>query len=204
MTKRFISSVFIVVFALVFSGFAFAEGDEPSAKEMARKTRLMMHDLMQELSEVEKKHFYMAYSSYNLIQTVRIVQDDVSKAIGSCGENNSEMEADLEDRFALWNDAINPLLQEAGGNLNNMILAQAYAPSKDIEAIFAMLDKTRQETNSQINKIPVTTPEACRYLLEKMNETQSRMISLLKSALVSFPKAFPETPSSPVQDGDGE
>ncbi len=159
---------------------------------------------MENIGPQEQQHFYMAYNNYNLIETVKIVQKDVSSAVDGCGENDPDMERALKGRFAAWNDAINPVLEEAKGHLDNMVVAQDYAKPDNIREIFDSLDETRKRTDARIDKIPVTTKEACEFLLGKMDETQDSMVSLLSSTLVSMPQTFQEQPQEEEPEKEEE
>ncbi len=161
-------------------------------KESAEKTFGKVTGMMMSLEEHEQKHFFLAYTNYNLIETVKVVQGDVKKAINKCGENNPDMKGSLDARFKAWNKAVNPLIKEAEGNYKNMLVAQDYASKKELKDIFNSVDETREKTYDQIEKIPVTTPEACQYLINKMDETEESMLSILRSTLVSAPKILEE------------
>ncbi|MCB1532845.1 MAG: hypothetical protein KDJ35_08245 [Alphaproteobacteria bacterium] len=154
----------------------------------AEETFTKINDLMSRLEEREKQHFFLAYTNYNLIQTVKVVQTDVGTAIDKCGENNPDMKTDLDARFKNWNGDLSPLIKEAEGKFKNMLIAQDYAPQKELKDIFKSVDNTRDKTHNQIEKIPVTTPEACQYLLSKMDETQENMNNILRSTLINFPQ----------------
>lgn len=160
-----------------------------TAQEKAIKTshRLLV-DLVKKFSPEEQKHFFVAYHNYNLISTAEIVRQDVKTAVTKCGENNPDMEEEITTRFKTWDDAVNPALNEARVNLDNMIIAQKYATKKEINKVFASLSETRERTDARFDKVPVTTPEACSYLLGKMDETQSNLLTLIRSTLVSFPQ----------------
>lgn len=152
----------------------------------------MTNKLTEGLSEREQKHFYMIYTNYNLIATVDMVEGDVSKAVKECGKNNPDMKEAMDARFSEWQAALKPVMEEASANIDNMVAVQEYAKLAAIKKIFKALDKTRVKVNNQVEKIPVTTPEACDYLRNKMDETQESMLNILKSTLISFPQAFPE------------
>ena len=144
----------------------------------------------------------MAYTSYNLIETVKIVQRDVSNAVDGCGNENPDMKNLMTQRFSAWNDAVNPVLEEASGHLDNMVIVQDYADPKDLRAIFTSADRAREHTNARIDKIPVTTKEACEFLLSKMDETQASMVALLRSTLISVPQVFEKTGGGNSVTGD--
>lgn len=198
MAKRYFYIVLIFTFFVVspLQTYAQQEGQDEAAlqeqTEAAQAVYDMTSELMKKLEERDQQHFFMTYSNYNLIETVKVVRGDVSNAINECSKNNPDMESELRGRFQAWNGAVDPLLDEAKGNLNNMVIAQDYVPEKDIRAIFNAIDTARKETSARMEKVPVTTQEACEYLLEKMDETQESMVSILRSTLVSFPQTFPD------------
>jgi hypothetical protein len=145
------------------------------------------------LSPEEQKHFFLIYNNYNLIGTVKMVQTDVGNAVKACGDANPDMKDAMSTRFGKWNDAVNPVIKEAQGNVDNMVIAQEYAKPADIKKVFKGLDKTRTLANKQIEKTPVTTKDACEYLLNTMDDTQENFVQLLRSTLVSAPVALPVT-----------
>lgn len=167
---------------------------KPDINPAVKKINFMLNDLVKKMDEEEKKHFYLGYSNYNLQGTVKMVQADVKNAIEACGKNNPDMKPKLNERYKTWDAAIAPVMKQSEANLDNMINAQDYAPKKDILAVFKQVDDAREKSESQIEKIPVTTPEACEYLINKMDETQNSMLSLLRSTLLTVPQAFGDEP----------
>jgi len=167
--------------------------EKPSA-ETKQSLEQIRQDMFKKLGEIsdklegaEKHHFNVAYNNYSLISTVRTVQKDVGGAITACGENNPDIKDKLDTRFKQWNDTVNPVMSEAQGHLDNMVLVQTYAPAKDIRGVFKVMDDARDKAETEIKKIPVTTPEACQYLLDKMDETQENMVKILRLTLTSHP-----------------
>lgn len=208
--NKFFSCFILSLFLIIFSGAAHAEGPndaqalkaaqkelneqmEIAAQERraaAEKTYLQVSDLLLSLSEFEQHHFLIAYTNYNLIETVKVVQKDVSTAIDKCGENNPDMKGALQDRFGEWNKALKSPLKDAEAAFKNMLIAQDYASKKQLDEVFSSVDLARSKTFDQIEKIPVTTPEACQYLLSKMDETQDNMLNILKTAANGIPGAL--------------
>lgn len=158
----------------------------------AEETFGKINSIMLTLSEREQQHFFLAYNNYNLLETVKVVKEDVGKAIDKCSENNPDMKDALNDRYKDWTKAIDPMLKESKAVFDNMMLAQEYISKKEQKEVFGLVDKTRDKTNNQIEKIPVTTPEACEYLMSKMDETQDNMLKILRSTLVTFPQLYRE------------
>ena len=206
MTKTSFMIFITFILLTIFSGSSFAESKDSNNEAIetvnnpaltaqsnsSQKTFSMLRELMNKIDKQEQRHLFMIYNNYNLIEAVKTVQTDISKTITDCSQNNPDMKNRLEKRFALWDSAVTPVLEEAKGHLNNMVIAQSYAKSKDIKAIFTSIDKTRKDTAARLDKVHVTTKDACEFLLGKIDETQDTMISLLKSTLINAPQTYQE------------
>jgi hypothetical protein len=98
------------------------------------------------------------------------------------------MKDKLQARYNAWDQDVGAVIKEAGAQVDNMVAAQEYAKPAEIRKVFKALDARRTKTESQITKIPVTTPEACQFLHDKMDETQASLTNLLRSALITAPQ----------------
>jgi hypothetical protein len=144
--------------------------------------------IAESLKPEEQKHFFMLYSNYNIIGTVKMVQGDVDHAVEACGKENPDLKEGMDVRLKEWHSAIDPVIEEAEANVDNMVLAQEYTKPAQIQKVFKGLDKTRTLAGKQVEKTPVTTKDACEYLQEKMSDTQANFIRLLRSTLVTAPQ----------------
>lgn len=186
--KKFASIAFAGALVFASSGVSLAEdAQQASEGEAKNKVLLAAEEFMADMDDLSKRHFGVLYGNYNLIQVVETVQDDVEAAVEACGDANPDMEEPLETRFDAWNDAVNPVLKEADANVKNMILAQDYANPREIRKFLGVVDDAREDKDDEVEKIPVTSPEACQSLLEKMDETEANMVKLLQMTLVSLP-----------------
>jgi ABC-type transporter Mla subunit MlaD len=149
-------------------------------------------ELTMDLDANDRRHFYTLYNNNNLISTVKYVRDHIGDAIDACSENNPDMEEALRARYKEWTDAVNEKLGEAEGQVDNMVLAQEYASDGDLNEILKQADDLRAKTQENVERIPVTSPEACEYLLNKMDETQANMLRFLSAVLVAMPQAMDE------------
>ncbi len=162
-------------------------------EKAAEKARAALRDISSDIKqETAAKHFYMMYQNYNLIGTVKVVQEDVGNAINQCGVSNAGMKEKLMQRYEDWNNAVTPVVQEAQANVDNMIIAQDYTDPAKIRKAFKALDDARAATNASVDKRPVTSEKACKDLLEKMEDTQKNLVTLLRQTLVSFGRMHPE------------
>ncbi len=203
MPYRVIAFMFIAVLLVAFPVISKAqdsaapkqeeqtEDDPARAKSKALQDK--MTSLMRTLSQEEANHFIVMYTNYNVYSMVKAVENDVGNAIGGCGENNPGMKEDLEKRFEGWQKSVGSSLKEADANIKNLALAQTYLPQAEIQEFFAMIDEVRSYNSSRFETTPVTTPEACEFMLSKMDETEQSMQQLLQVALASYPNVLRKT-----------
>lgn len=192
---------------------AAAEKAKEQAEEMpplkapspaVKKLNEAVAGITQPLDGKNRAHFYMMYNNHNLISTVKRVKGDVSNAIDACSKENPEMENDLRERYGVWQTAVDEQLEAAQASVDNMIIAQDYVDEKKVHDVMKQADDLREETLRQTERIPVTSKEACEYLLNKMDETQKNLVTLLRSTLVSVPQAMEESNIAPEDLEDQE
>ena len=145
-----------------------------------------------DLDSNNRRHFYTLYNNNNMIRTVEYVRGQIGNAIDACSKNNPDMEEKLRERYEQWTDAVNAKLSDAEAQVENMVLAQDYASEDDINTVLEQANELRAKTQENVERIPVTSPEACEYLLNKMDETQANMESYLDSVLVAMPRSMDE------------
>ena len=175
-----------VLLALCIAKAAIAQ--EEAATQQRNEIFEKITAISKDLKPEEASHFEAIYTNYGLINTVRTVQSEISKGIKACGQENPAMKPSLDKDFSEWNAAVNPMIGEAKGHLDNMVLAQDYADKEDIKQIFTLMEDTRKQTQNQTDKTPVTTHEACEYLQTTLTQTQETMLGLLRQTLISLPQ----------------
>ena len=180
---------FSVISLSVFSAPVMAE-DEAVKDEETMSVAERMSEFTKDFDEPSKRHFYALYGSYNLIKVVEDVQEQVENAIDKCIEANPDMKDALKTRYTDWDEAIEPIMEEAEANVDNMIKVQDYAKAREVRKVLKFTAKLRKKTAGDVEKYPVTSPEACEYLRAKMDETEDNLTSLLRSTLVSLPQSL--------------
>ena len=185
-------------------GYAHAQDGEAALTDEQQKAKDLMkaqNDALQErlnsvmntLDQAQLTHFMVMYTNYNMFSVVKAVREDVGGAVGGCAKNNPDMADELNNRFARWEGSVGSSMKEVDDNIKSMSLAQDYISQNDLSAIFGMVDETRALNSSQFEKTPVTTPEACEFMMSKMDETQENMIRLLSGTLQSYPNMLRKT-----------
>ncbi len=170
----------------------------PGMKDLQKSIGKMTMDM----DGLQRRHFFMIYNNNNIISAVKTVRTDVKNAVAACGKNNPDLQKPLDLRFADWESTVSGLLEKAEANRDGLIAAQDYAKPEAIRAINKKADELREETQMKIEKTPVTTKEACDYLLNKMTETQDALSNLLRQTLITFPQALQNDPTYLEEEAD--
>ena len=165
-----------------------AQSDE--AKSLAMQVREGIEEFTKDLNRSEKRHFGVIYGNYNLIKVVERIREDVGNAVDACGDENPDIKEEAETRYKAWTEAIDPVLKDAEANVGNMIVAQEYARPRKFDTFFKLVEKARNAHDKDVEKVPVTTLEACQTMIEKMDDTQENLTELLTDTLVSLPHAL--------------
>ena len=143
---------------------------------------------MKTLDLHQAQHFMVLYSNYSVYSMVKAVRDDVKNAADQCAENNKDMKAELNKKFDEWDASVVPTMEQADKNIQSMALAQSYIPQSELKVIYLLVDQARAENSSRFETTPLTTPEACEFMMSKMDETAKSMNLLLQSTLISYPQ----------------
>lgn len=164
--------------------------EEVSEKEeKAMSVREKVADFIQDFDDASEQHFLALYGSYNMISVVEGVQEQLGDAVEQCVDANPDMKEALTTRYEEWNAAINPVLEDARGNVDNMIAVQEYTKPRKIRKLLKFVDKKRKN-DRDVETFPVTSVEGCEYMRKKMSDTQTNLTRLLESTLVSLPQAL--------------
>ncbi len=213
MLQRFLTLSFFLMSLICFgfSGLSYAqdeapqeqpaqdpesEKDDPDNADAKKKSDVLRETVMGKmtaLDQSEMKHFMTIYANYNILSTVKAVGDDVKGAVDACATNNPEMADDLNARYDKWKQNVGVKIDESQANIDNMVLAQTYIPQSEIQSIFGQVDEMRAINSSNFEKTPVTTPEACEFMLSKMDETEENMKYMLVLTLKSYPDMLKKT-----------
>ena len=191
MFLRFSAFLFLLCVPLSPAYAAEDPADPVKAQNEALQSRVA--GLMQTLTADQARHFMVMYANYNIYSMVQAVRADIGRAVEACAENNADMADTLHNKFDTWKKSVGDTMEEADANIQNLALAQTYIPESDLKALFKQVDDVRALNSSRFEKIPVTTPEACEFMLSKMDETQDNMNKMLRATLISYPNMLQKT-----------
>lgn len=207
-----LGKVFLYTSALIigFHGYAHAQEAEatpaPAAQQesaenvderpLAKDHKELLSrvvDVSSKLDQAQASHFFVMYSNYSIISMVKNVEKDIGEAVKKCGDEHASMKSKVDSRFTKWQETVHAAMTEAQGNMDNMAQAQDYMSQSDLKHIFTLIDNTRLEADSRFQRVPLTTPEACEYMLTQMDESEVTMDKILRATLASYPAVLQKT-----------
>ena len=193
MVLRILPLIFLFILSL---GLTPSFAEEKATEPVKVKTEILqgkVSDLMKTLDMAQARHFMTMYANYNIYSMVKAVREDVHQAVEACADNNKNMADKVRNKFSRWDDSVGGTMKEADANIQNLALAQTYLPQSELKSIFSLVDEVRAVNSSRFEKTPVTTPEACEFMISKMDETETSMNSLLQATLISYPNMLQKT-----------
>lgn len=166
------------------------QGAPSENEEIVKKTKALrdqVSDKMRSLEYADLQHFIVMYTNYTIYSMVKAVSDDVQNAVQECKNNNRDMSDALDEKWSQWQGGVKPTMEKSYSNIENLMLAQTYMSQAEVKALFNQVDETRAENSSRFETTPVTTSQACEFMMSKMDETKVSMNSMLQSTLMSYP-----------------
>jgi len=140
--------------------------------------------LIDPLSDKDLESFYLLRMKYAYISGVRVAEHDIGNAVKSCGEKNPGIKDKMDSRFKQWQGAINPILDTADKTLDREIDSQKIVDAKKVRNVFNLQKTASEHSDKQVTKTVITTEDACEDLLDSMDDTEDRMISILQDTLL--------------------
>lgn len=188
MSLRFILAVLSLVLLFNFSALAAEKVDEKkdSKKEVTPITEWIEAEnkLLATLPIENQKVFFIMRNKHSVIRTINVVHRDIKNAVKSCGKENPDLKKEMNTRLGEWEDSVFPILKEAEKFMKLELKEQKAFYESDYKHITNLNDKAYNFSESKVEKKPVTTKEACRSLVESMDNTEDKLIGLLQSILL--------------------
>ncbi len=142
------------------------------------------NNLIAPLNEGQKETIFILRNKHSVIRAIGVAKRDIGNAIKSCGAKNPDMKQEMNDRFSQWKNAVDPIIKTAQKQFKADVNAQKIVKPSDFLNVMALNDKAFDYDDKKIQKIPVTTKEACQGLLDSMNDTEDNMVQLLRQTLL--------------------
>lgn len=183
MHLRFLLSFFCLL--IVFAMPSIAQ-DKKATKEVTPITKWIEaeNELLATLPKENQKVFFIMRNKHSVIRTIDVVHRDIKNAVKACGKENKEMRADMSSRFKEWESAVLPIIKDAQKFLKRELKEQDAFHVTDYNHVTKLNDKAYTFSESKVEKQVVTTEQACRGLLNSMDDTEDKLISLLQDILL--------------------
>jgi hypothetical protein len=165
--------------------------ENPHVAKVEQKAR----ELIAPLSQGQMKDLFLLREGYGLIRSVEIVQRDIGRAVRLCGEDNPDLKEPMAARFRKWTDTVSPVLKDKMSTLQKAIDTQSFAKPDKIRGYFKALDDAATYAEKKFDKRVVTTPDACKSLLQSMNGTEKEISGIMSDLEV------PQFSPAPAHDG---
>jgi hypothetical protein len=185
MFVRFFIPVFC--FVLFFGAASYADDKKEEApKEKTPITKWIdaENELLASLPRENQKVFFILRNKHSVIRTIGIVHRDIKNAVKACGKENKNLKEEMNTRLKEWESSVLPIIKEAEKFLKRELKEQEAFHVSDYKHVTKLNDKAYKFSESKVEKTPVTTEEACRSLLESMDDTEDNLISLLQDILL--------------------
>ena len=140
--------------------------------------------LLDTLPKQNQKVFFVLRNKHSVIRTIGVVRRDIKNAVKACGKENKDLKKPMNARFKEWESAVLPILDEAEDFLKLELKEQEAFHISDYKHVTKLNEKAFKFSESQIQKTPVTSKEACESLLASMNDTEDNLINILQDILL--------------------
>jgi len=187
-------NIFMKLFLLTLALFFFLAtpsfaADDKASKEIAKETPITKwidaeNKLLDTLPRGNQDVFFIFRNKHAVIRSINVVERDIKNAVKACGKENSDLKSPMNNRFKEWQNAVHPILTEAQKFLKQELKEQDAFHVSDYQYIMKLNDKAYEFSESKVEKTPVTTKEACEGLLNSMDMTEDKLVTLLQEVLL--------------------
>jgi len=179
---------FLILFfcLLVFVATPSFAQDKKEPKEVTPITKWIdaENELLDSLPKENQKVFFILRNKHSVIRTIDVVHRDIKSAVKACGKENKGIRKEMNARLKEWESAVLPVIKEAQKFLKRELKEQEAFHATDYKHVTKLNDKAYKFSESKVEKQVVTTEKACRGLLNSMDDTEDKLISLLQDILL--------------------
>ena len=204
--RPFIFSLSLIAAIAVCSSYTMAQEDaveappvkkeRPALIEMERYTA----DLLNGLTPDQAQYLYEIRVNFNSIYSVEIATGQVEDAVKACTKNNPDMKEDMNTRYKAWDSAIMDEKDKADKALKDAIKRQPFRPAARVNTLLKKVDAAFKERDALVERVPVSSAEACQRLLESMDDTQEQMVSFMQETTTSLDALSVEPKEADMQE----
>jgi hypothetical protein len=180
MTFRHCAALFFLL--LFIPSFSYAQEKSKSPVDVWVEAENAM---IAPLNDDQKESVFILRNKHSIIRVIGVVERDIGNAVKACVEKNPDLKDRMETRFNQWKGAVLPIVETARKNLDKDIKAQSIVKPEEFKKVMKLNDKAFEYSDEQTIKTPVSEKSACEDLLSSMDDTEDRMITLLRETLLT-------------------
>lgn len=169
-----------LLLAILFFAVSPASAQDAEENPYLDELNTKVEALSEGLDDDQRQQLAVIRARHGVIRAVRVVRGDVGSAIEACGQANPDLEPKLEGRYAGWTGTIDPILSEADRSMENAYRNQTVTSEKEMRGLIKLTEQAFEQRDSRIQKVPVTSYEACEGLLVNMDKTEEDLVRLMK------------------------
>ncbi len=158
-------------------------------------------NISQTLGKQEIETLVHVKTNFGMLRAIRVAKADVQNATEACAKENASMADDISTRFSAWSDVLSPLIEGQEENMQKAISARFKDP-ESITNYLGMIDTAAAYAEKQIDKVPVTTLQACTALLNSMDTSEEGLSKALSEMTWPEEESAAETETSAVTEGE--
>jgi hypothetical protein len=147
----------------------------PYKEKMQQKAQ----QLSAALSEKEVQDLAVLLQSFGMVRSVRVAHDKVNNAVDKCAEANGDLKADITDRYKDWDGRLTPKIALQEKRMEDVLSSSRFAHAQDVRDYLDLIDDAAKYADEQQKTEVVTTPEACKSLMESMDKTGPVLAKIL-------------------------
>lgn len=162
--------------------------DNPHLKEMNDQAEALSKTLTKE----EAALLGQIRDNFGIIRSIEVARKSVKQAAAMCSEKNPDLKDEMTKHQKEWHENIGASLDRQQKSLDKSITKKRFADPKAIKTYFETIDNAARFADNDIEKTIVTSPEACKNLMNSMAETQKTITGMLDA--MTWPEDAPVEP----------
>lgn len=160
--------------------------DNPYFSELEIKSEA----LDQTLSEPEKQRLVQLRDAFGMLRSMELVKKSVARAVQACGEENPDIRDEMTTRFDRWKSKVEPVQEKQEAKLEQVLGKPYFEKPGLVKEYLETVDKAAHYADKQYDVNPLSDEKSCQRLIESMDETEDKLVSLLGDL------PWPEKPDS--------
>lgn len=164
----------------------------PHIQDMNAKAR----DLAATLTTEEIETLGLVRNNFEIINSIDYALEKVGQAVKLCADKNPELKDDIKKEHASFDGAIDESLKKQQETLKQAVSTKNFEKPGKVQDYFDTIDKAAKFADVQLEKVVVTTPEACKALAGSMADNKKIMLDHLANL------EWPESKAAPAGGKD--